>query len=119
MVITCPHALGLAVPLVVAVSTALAAKSGLLIRDRSSFERARKLDAIVFDKTGTLTTGEFGVTDVIPLGDEAEDAVLQLAASVESRSEHPIAAAIVAEADTRGIGYATLDEFGRVRGDPR
>src|SRR6267378_1439204 len=68
MVITCPHALGLAVPLVVAVSTALSARNGLLIRDRSAFERARELDAVVFDKTGTLTEGRFGVTDIVPLG---------------------------------------------------
>src|SRR5882724_6806370 len=67
MVITCPHALGLAVPLVVAVSTALSARDGLLIRDRSAFERARELDAVVFDKTGTLTEGRFGVTDIVPL----------------------------------------------------
>src|SRR6185503_15629119 len=67
MVIACPHALGLAVPLVVAVSTALSARSGLLIRDRSAFERARNLDAVVFDKTGTLTEGRFGITDVLAL----------------------------------------------------
>src|SRR3989442_5976849 len=69
MVITCPHALGLAVPLVVAVSTALSARNGLLIRDRAAFERARALHAVVFDKTGTLTEGRFGVTDVISLED--------------------------------------------------
>ena len=67
MVITCPHALGLAVPLVVAVSTSLSARNGLLIRNRASFERSRHIDAIVFDKTGTLTEGKFGVTDVVPL----------------------------------------------------
>src|SRR5712664_599791 len=84
MVIACPHALGLAVPLVVAVSTTLAAAHGLLIRDRSAFERARALDAIVFDKTGTLTEGRFGVTDVIPLDNRGEEDVLRLAASLES-----------------------------------
>ena len=84
MVIACPHALGLAVPLVVAVSTALSAANGLLIRDRSAFERARALDAIVFDKTGTLTEGRFGVTDVIPLDNRGEEDVLRLAASLES-----------------------------------
>src|SRR5262249_31423163 len=67
MVISCPHALGLAVPLVVAVSTNLTARNGLLIRDRAAFERARGLDAIVFDKTGTLTQGSFGVADLVPL----------------------------------------------------
>src|SRR5437870_4503775 len=87
MVIACPHALGLAVPLVVAMSTALSAGHGLLIRDRSAFERARALDAIVFDKTGTLTEGRFGVTDVISLGSQSEQELLRLAASLESQSE--------------------------------
>jgi Cu2+-exporting ATPase len=105
MVITCPHALGLAVPLVVAVSTALSAGHGLLIRDRSAFERARALDAIVFDKTGTLTEGRFGVTDVVPLGTRSEKDVLRLAASLESQSEHPIAAGIVRGARERGISF--------------
>ena len=107
MVITCPHALGLAIPLVVAVSTGLAAKSGLLIRERTAFERARELDAVIFDKTGTLTEGRFGVTDVIPLGQLAESEVLRLAAAVEAQSEHPIAAGIVAAADGRGLDRAT------------
>ncbi|MBU2852437.1 heavy metal translocating P-type ATPase, partial [Acidithiobacillus ferrivorans] len=79
MVIACPHALGLAIPLVVAVSTAMAAQHGLLIRDRSAFERARQLQAVVFDKTGTLTEGRFGVTDVVVLGGYAEDQVVRLA----------------------------------------
>src|SRR3989475_476073 len=105
MVITCPHALGLAVPLVVAVSTALSARSGLLIRDRSAFERARKLDAVVFDKTGTLTEGRFGVTDIVPLEGRSERDVLLLAAALESRSEHPIAAGIVRTAQERGVSY--------------
>ena len=70
MVITCPHALGLAIPLVVAVSTSIAAKSGLLIRDRQAFERARNLQALIFDKTGTLTEGRFGVTDIVSLSGE-------------------------------------------------
>jgi len=105
MVITCPHALGLAVPLVVAVSTAVSAGHGLLIRDRSAFERARALDAIVFDKTGTLTEGRFGVTDVVPLGTLSEKDVLRLAASVESQSEHLIAAGIVRGAREREISF--------------
>ncbi len=95
MVIACPHALGLAVPLVVAVSTALAAGNGLLIRDRTAFEAARGLQAILFDKTGTLTEGRFGITDTLvfePALDEA--GLLRLAAAVEARSEHPIAQAI-------------------------
>ena len=95
MVITCPHALGLAVPLVVAVSTAISAKEGLLIRNRAAFERARNINAIIFDKTGTLTKGEFGVTDTIVLNkDLDEKELLKYAASVESKSEHPIAKAI-------------------------
>jgi Cu2+-exporting ATPase len=105
MVIACPHALGLAVPLVVAVSTAISAQHGLLIRDRTAFERARQLDAIVFDKTGTLTEGRFGVTDVVPLDDGDEAEVLRLAAAVESRSEHPIAAGVVRAAAARGVRH--------------
>src|SRR5699024_4746792 len=83
MVITCPHALGLAAPLVVAVSTSLGAKHGLLIRNRTHFEQARNLDAVVFDKTGTLTKGEFGVTNVWAAEDVNEEDVIKLAASVE------------------------------------
>ncbi|WP_363315433.1 heavy metal translocating P-type ATPase [Thermosulfurimonas sp.] len=94
MVITCPHALGLAVPLVVAVSTALAAKRGLLIRNRAAFERARNLTAVVFDKTGTLTEGRFGVTRVLSWEGFSPEEVLRLAASVETHSEHPIARAV-------------------------
>ena len=96
MVITCPHALGLAVPLVIAVSTALSARNGLLIRNRAAFERGRNIQAILFDKTGTLTKGTFGVTDVLALSQEMkEEEVLTYAASVEARSEHPIAQGIV------------------------
>lgn len=92
MIIACPHALGLAVPLVVAVSTAIAASNGFLIRNRGAFETARIVDAIVFDKTGTLTEGKFGVSDTIVLDDTFKEAdVLRLAAAVEARSEHPIA----------------------------
>ncbi len=95
MVITCPHALGLAVPLVVAISTSLAAKNGLLIRDRAAFERARNIQAVLFDKTGTLTEGKFGVTDIMPFSNDiSEDEILKYAASVELHSEHPIAKAI-------------------------
>jgi Cu2+-exporting ATPase len=111
MVIACPHALGLAVPLVVAVSTTLAAAHGLLIRDRSAFERARALDAIVFDKTGTLTEGRFSVTDVIPLGGRSESELLRLAASLESQSEHPIAAGVVRGARERGVAVTPPQSF--------
>jgi len=116
MVITCPHALGLAVPLVVAVSTALSARSGLLIRDRAAFERARALDAIVFDKTGTLTEGRFGVTDVISLDGRSEQEVLRVAASIESRSEHPIAAGVVQAATERAIRYPTPTDVAAIPG---
>jgi Cu2+-exporting ATPase len=99
MVITCPHALGLAVPLVVAVSTALAAQNGLLIRNRTAFEAARNIEAIIFDKTGTLTQGKFGVTDILNFSDElSEDELLNYAASVETHSEHPIAKGVVSSA---------------------
>jgi Cu2+-exporting ATPase len=101
MVIACPHALGLAIPLVVAVSTAKGAKSGLLVRNRMAFERARLLDAVVFDKTGTLTLGRFGVAEVELFGDLDRDEVLSLAASVEELSEHPIARAIAAASGSR------------------
>ena len=100
MVITCPHALGLAVPLVVAVSTALAASNGLLIRNRAAFEGARKLQAIIFDKTGTLTEGRFGVTDTLVFDDDIdEDTLRKYAASVDANSEHPIAKAIAASSE--------------------
>ena len=100
MVITCPHALGLAVPLVVAVSTSLSARNGLLIRNRASFERSRNINAIIFDKTGTLTQGKFGVTDIVPLSNEFdENNILKYAASLESYSEHPIAKGVVNSAN--------------------
>ena len=95
MVIACPHALGLAVPLVVAVSTSLAAGNGLLIRSRVAFEKARKIQAVIFDKTGTLTQGKFGITDTIVFSDGVErEELMKIAASVEARSEHPIAKGI-------------------------
>jgi Cu2+-exporting ATPase len=102
MVIACPHALGLAVPLVVAVSTALAASNGLLIRNRVAFEGARKLQAIIFDKTGTLTEGRFGVSDTLILGEDiTEDMLRTYAASVDAHSEHPIAKAIAAASEKK------------------
>ncbi len=103
MVIACPHALGLAIPLVVAVSTALGAQKGLLIRNRAAFERARNIQAIIFDKTGTLTEGRFGVTDVITFTDDPAldtQTLLNYAAAIEGRSEHPIAHAVAASAST-------------------
>ena len=102
MVITCPHALGLAIPLVVAVSTALSAKNGLLIRNRTAFEQARNLQAIIFDKTGTLTKGEFGVTETISFDENfSEKEILKYAATIESESEHPIAMGIVRSSEDK------------------
>jgi Cu2+-exporting ATPase len=101
MVITCPHALGLAVPLVVAVSTALSAQNGLLIRDRASFEKGRNIQAIIFDKTGTLTRGEFGVADTITFSKKMDEKeLLKYAAAIETHSEHPIAKAIATSVDS-------------------
>jgi len=115
MVITCPHALGLAVPLVIAVITAIGAKQGLLVRNRTAFEQARDLNAVVFDKTGTLTEGQFGVVAVAPWeGDERE--ILRLAAAVESRSEHPIAQGIVRSAKEKGIALPRVEGFSAIRG---
>jgi Cu2+-exporting ATPase len=117
MVIACPHALGLAVPLVVAVSTSLSAGSGLLIRDRAAFERARNLNAVVFDKTGTLTEGRFGVSDIVLLssGDEARE--LAFAAAAESQSEHPIARGIVAEARRRDVPIPRASDVRNITGE--
>ncbi|MCF7891269.1 heavy metal translocating P-type ATPase, partial [Candidatus Bipolaricaulota bacterium] len=116
MVITCPHALGLAIPLVVAVSTALSAKNGLLVRDRTAFERTRNVDAVIFDKTGTLTKGEFGVTDVVSLGDYSREDLLRSAASLESRSEHPIARGIVNKAEEEELDYPSPKNFEAIPG---
>jgi len=116
MVITCPHALGLAVPLVVAVSTAIGARRGLLIRDRAAFERSRRLDAVVFDKTGTLTEGRFGVAGVAALDDLSEERVLTLAAAVERHSEHPIAQGILRGAEERGLDLPGVDDFQAIPG---
>jgi P-type Cu2+ transporter len=116
MVIACPHALGLAVPLVVAVSTALAAQSGLLIRERQAFERAKDIQAIVFDKTGTLTEGVFGVTDILPLGHLTESEIVQMAASLETNSEHPIARGIVKMAADQHISLLPAEKFHAIPG---
>ena len=116
MVITCPHALGLAAPLVVAVSTAISAKKGLLIRNRANFENARNLNAIVFDKTGTLTEGKFGVTDIVASEGFSEEEVLIWGASLEQNSEHPIAAGIVNTAMDRDITLKPITEFNSITG---
>jgi len=117
MVVACPHALGLAVPLVVAVSTSLSAGNGLLIRDRAAFERARTLHAAVFDKTGTLTEGRFGVSDIVLLGSGDENEELAFAAAAESQSEHPIAHGIVAEARDRNLTVPKASEVRNITGE--
>ncbi|WP_347405236.1 heavy metal translocating P-type ATPase [Micromonospora sp. WMMD956] len=102
LVIACPHALGLAIPLVIALSTAVAARSGILVKDRLALERMRTVDVVLFDKTGTLTRGEHAVTGVAAAEGTSEDELLRLAAGVEADSEHPLARAIVAAAEQRG-----------------
>lgn len=116
MVITCPHALGLAVPLVIAMITTLSAKNGILIRNRTSFESGRKLHTVVFDKTGTLTKGEFGVTDIVPLGDWNEEELLRRTASLEAHSEHTIAQGIVKKAREKNIELYMTENFEAIPG---
>lgn len=115
LVIACPHALGLAVPLVTAISTTLAAKNGLLVRERMALESARNIDVVLFDKTGTLTKGEQGVVDIITDGAKVND-VLALAASVELESEHPIAKAIVTFAKGKKLQLSTAKKFSAMSG---
>lgn len=117
MVISCPHALGLAVPLVVAISTSVSAKNGLLVRNRTAFENARKISVILFDKTGTLTKGEFGVSQYKSLHqDYSDDKVLKLAATLESQSEHPIARGILNKAKQQEIEYGEPEDFTNIKG---
>ncbi len=116
LVITCPHALGLAVPLVASISTTMAARNGLLVKQRSALESARNIDTVLFDKTGTLTKGEFGIDAVIASGNIGENEVLKAAASINSRSEHPLAKAMVREAEKRGISLREVKDFIRIGG---
>jgi Cu2+-exporting ATPase len=111
IVITCPHALGLAIPTVTTITSSLAAKNGILIRDMKGLEIARKLDYVVFDKTGTLTKGEFGISKVIPFGKTKEEEVLKVAAAVEINSEHPIAKAIIEESKAKKVKIGKIDGF--------
>ena len=112
LVIACPHALGLAIPLVIAISTSLGARNGLLVRDRLALERARQLDMVIFDKTGTLTMGRPALVD----GAAADPDMLRLAAAVEAESEHPIATAIVAGARERGLAIPRAEGFEALAG---
>nr|WP_245786801.1 copper-translocating P-type ATPase [Algoriphagus aquimarinus] len=117
MIISCPHALGLAVPLVVAISTSVSAKHGLLIRNRTAFENSRKLTTIIFDKTGTLTKGEFGVTRFKSVDGEMDDQkMLAIAASLENSSEHPIAAGIVRKSKELDLKLEEPDNFQNITG---
>ena len=116
LVIACPHALGLAVPLVVAISTTLGARNGLLVRDRRGLEEARHLNTVIFDKTGTLTLGEFRVVQMSVAEGESEEQLLRIAAAVESESEHPIARGITMTAQDRKLNVPTADNFRAMAG---
>ena len=111
LVIACPHALGLAIPLVIAISTSLGAQNGLLVKDRLALERARNLDMVIFDKTGTLTRGSPAVSGVAAAPGTTEDDLIARAAAVESTSEHPLAKAIVAEAGRRSLTRLAATNF--------
>nr|WP_135807261.1 copper-translocating P-type ATPase [Halorussus marinus] len=116
LVIACPHALGLAIPLVVAINTSMAARNGMLIRDRIAMEQARSLDTIVFDKTGTLTKGEHGVVGIKTTDAISEDDALALAAAVEGDSEHMIAQAVRNAADENGVTSPAATNFEALKG---
>ena len=116
LVIACPHALGLAIPLVIAISTTLGARNGLLVRDRRGLEEARNLTAVVFDKTGTLTRGEFGVVEIATADGLAANEALRLAAAVEADSEHTIAQGIVRSATERGVATGRAKDFVAIPG---
>ena len=117
MVITCPHALGLAIPLVVAASTAQSAKNGLLIKNRTQFENSRKIDTLVFDKTGTLTYGEFGVNFIEIFDDDySQEQIIELAATLESNSEHPIATGIIERQKELGLSSLDMEDFEAIKG---
>lgn len=118
MVIACPHALGLAIPLVVAISTAESAKNGLLVRNRTAFENSRKIDVVVFDKTGTLTKGQYGVSRFGTLNGETGDKeILRLAAGLEKESEHPIAAGIISKAEEMEIDIPSSENMENMTGE--
>lgn len=116
LIIACPHALGLAAPLVVAVSTSIAAKNGLLIRNRAAFEGARNTEAVVFDKTGTLTKGEFGVTNIYTSDSFSEKDVISYAAAVEAQSQHPLAKGVTRKAEEMGISLQRVEDFQSLTG---
>jgi Cu2+-exporting ATPase len=117
LVIACPHALGLAIPLVIAISTTLGARAGLLVRDRRGLEEARNLNAVIFDKTGTLTRGEFRVVEITPAAGLTADEALRLAASVEQDSEHTLARGVVKSAQERGLSLTKAEQFEAIAGE--
>ncbi len=117
MVITCPHALGLAIPLVAAISTSVSASNGLLIRNRTAFENARKITTLVFDKTGTLTHGNFGVIDMgVVEQDDSTERMMRIAGALEQNSEHPLAAGIVKKVKEMGLELPSAEEFNNIPG---
>lgn len=116
LVIACPHALGLAVPLVVAISTSLAARNGILVRDRLALEEARTIDTVIFDKTGTLTQGEQGVVDMAVIPGQAPDKALALAAAIEGDSEHIVALGIRTAATERRLVLPKITDFEAIKG---
>ena len=116
LVIACPHALGLAIPLVIAISTSLGARNGLLVKDRLALERARELDLVIFDKTGTLTRGEPAVTGVLAIDGMTDDDVVRMASAVEADSEHPLARAILRAATDRGVVATAASSFEPLEG---
>ena len=116
LVIACPHALGLAVPLVVAITTSMGASNGILVRDRLALEKARKVDTVIFDKTGTLTKGQFGVVDLVFMEEYSGKDVLALAAAVEEDSEHTIARAIRDKAQAQGLSLPHVIGFEAIKG---
>ncbi|MBZ0275636.1 MAG: copper-translocating P-type ATPase [Anaerolineae bacterium] len=116
LVIACPHALGLAIPLVVAISTSMGARSGILVRDRLALESAREITTVVFDKTGTLTEGRFGVVGMATAEDWNEQRALALALAVEGDSEHPIARGIRQKAEAEGVQPVTISDFEAIKG---
>jgi len=116
LIIACPHALGLAIPLVIAISTSLGAQNGLLVKDRLALERARKLDMVIFDKTGTLTRGSPAVAGIRGCDWHAESELIALAAAVEISSEHPLAKAIVEEAKRRSVLQLEASNFEALAG---
>ena len=116
LVIACPHALGLAIPLVVAISTSLGARNGILVRDRLALETAREIDLVIFDKTGTLTEGQFGVANVAVVDGWSEERALALATAVEGDSEHLIARGIRRKAEERQVAPLQVNDFEAIKG---